>query len=66
MSITLDIKVGDTVLFGKWKNKRVEVKSIGVDDHGLPTINGTGILKIRIPKVDPLVKKESIRDFVED
>jgi len=45
--IKLDINIGDEILTGKWKNKKITVKSIGVDDHGMPTINGKGITKIR-------------------
>jgi len=33
------------------KNKKVFVKEIGVDEHGLPTVNGKPILKIRISKL---------------
>ena len=54
--IKLDIEIGDTILTGKFKNKKVVVKEIGVDEHGLPTVNGKSILKIRIPK---LKKEES-------
>jgi len=49
--IKLDINIGDEILTGKWKNKKITVKSIGVDDHGMPTINGKGITKIRKAKV---------------
>lgn len=49
--IKIDIKVGDIILTGKWKNKKVVVKSIGTDEYGSPTINGKSILKIRIPKL---------------
>ena len=38
--ITLDIDAGDEILMGKFKNKRVTVKDIGKDQHGMPTING--------------------------
>jgi hypothetical protein len=49
--INIDISVGDTVLMGKWKNKKVVVKAIGVDDYGMPTINGKTIVKFRPTKV---------------
>ena len=49
--IKIDLKVGDTILTGKWKNKKVVVKSIGTDEFGNPTVNGKSILKIRIPKL---------------
>ena len=51
--IKLDIKVGDVLLGGRFKNKRILVKEIGVDDKGQPTINGRPILKFRIEKLLP-------------
>jgi len=56
-AISLDIKVGDIVLGGKYKNKRIEVKEIGTDELGQPTINGKPILKFRIEKFLPDEKK---------
>ncbi len=38
--VNVDVDKGDTVLMGKFKNKKVQVKDIGTDDHGMPTING--------------------------
>lgn len=57
MSIELDIKVGDVVLAGKFKNKRIVVKTIGKDDLGQPTINGMSLLKMRIEKLLPVEKQ---------
>ena len=34
------ISVGDVILMGRFKNKKVTVKTIGYDEHGMPTING--------------------------
>ena len=56
-NIELDIEVGDIVLGGKYKNKRIEVKEIGTDELGQPTINGKPILKFRIEKHLPDEKK---------
>ncbi len=39
-AITIDVEVGDTILTGKFKNKKTVVKDIGTDDHDMPTING--------------------------
>lgn len=50
-SITLDIKVGDTILGGKFKNKRIVVKDIGTNDKGDITINGRPLLKYRLLKI---------------
>ena len=49
-SINIPIKVGDTILTGRFKNKKVVVKSIGKDDHGMPTVNGKKITTIRTMK----------------
>ena len=37
-AIKLDVEVGDTILVGRFKNKKMKVKSIGKDEHGMPTI----------------------------
>jgi hypothetical protein len=49
--ITLPIEIGDTVLGGRFKNKKIIVREIGTDEHGSPTINGRSILKVRMPKL---------------
>lgn len=51
-SIELPIEVGDEILTGRFKNHKVEVKDIGEDEHGMPTVNGKQITKIRIPKLE--------------
>ena len=56
-NIDLDIKVGDVLLGGRYKNKRIVVKEIGVDELGQPTVNGSPILKFRIEKHLPDEKK---------
>ena len=48
--IKLDIKVGDTIMGGKFKNKKVVVKTIGKNDKGDVTINGKPLLRFRIIK----------------
>lgn len=50
MAIKLDIEVGDEILTGRFKNKRIKVKEIGKDEYGTPTINGRPILKFRVAK----------------
>jgi hypothetical protein len=52
--ISLNVKVGDTLLMGKFKNKKVVVKNIGKDEWGMPTINGKKAVTFRIPKKDTL------------
>ena len=46
----IPIQEGDTILTGRFRNKPIKVKEIGIDDLGQPTINGNPILKFRIPK----------------
>ena len=33
--IVLDVEVGDTILVGRFKNKKLVVKDIGKDSHGM-------------------------------
>ena len=52
--MNLDINIGDVVLGGKFKNKRIEVKSIGEDELGQPIINeDRKLLAVRIEKKLP-------------
>jgi hypothetical protein len=48
--ITLPIEVGDVILGGKFKNKKITVKKIGKNDKGDITINGKPLLRFRIIK----------------
>jgi hypothetical protein len=41
---------------GKFKNKKVVVKDIGTDDHGMPTINGKQATTFRKPKTETIKK----------
>jgi hypothetical protein len=50
-AIALDIKPGDVIFTGRFKNKRTVVKEIGKDEYGHPTINGKSILKFKIEKL---------------
>jgi hypothetical protein len=61
--MNLDINIGDTILTGRFKNKRVVVKEFGTDDKGQPTINGRPILKFRIEKLMPV--KEDVTETVK-
>jgi hypothetical protein len=49
--IQIPIEIGDTILAGRFKNKKIKVNEISVDEYGNPTVNGRSILKIRIPKL---------------
>ena len=55
--IKLDIKVGDTLMGGKFKNKKVVVKTIGKNDKGDITINGKPLLRFRLLKEDISTEK---------
>lgn len=58
-SIVLDISVGDVILGGKFKNKKIVVKEIGKNEKGDITINGKPLLKFR------LIDKQENPDEVE-
>ena len=47
-SICVDIKVGDTLMGGRFKNKKIVVKTIGKNDKGEVTINGKSLLRYRL------------------
>jgi hypothetical protein len=61
--IKLNVNVGDTLLMGKFKNKKVIVKSIGKDEWGMPTINGKKAVTFRIPKKEELKETASNAGF---
>jgi hypothetical protein len=75
--INVPINVGDTVLSGKFKNKKTKVKDIGKNEKGDITINNKPLLRVRIPKKEikevryinpiqpetPISDSESIRVF---
>lgn len=46
--IILDIKVGDTILGGKFLNKKIVIKTIEKDGKGGYRINGKPLLRFRI------------------
>jgi GNAT superfamily N-acetyltransferase len=46
--IEIPVEIGDTILMGKFKNKKVVVKSIGKDEYGMPTINGKKVATFRL------------------
>jgi len=49
-AITVPIEIGDTVLGGKFKNKKIVVKTIDTNEKGDITINGKPFMKFRILK----------------
>ena len=59
--IKIPISVGDTVLGGKFKNKRIVVKSIGKNEKGDITINGKPLLKYRL--LDETTKRDYKKEY---
>ena len=62
--MNIDVQIGDVILTGRFKNKKVVVKEFGTDDKGQPTINGRPILKFRIKKLMPGEKDKSVNEIV--
>mgnify|MGYP003126477922 CR=1 FL=1 len=60
--IVLDVKVGDVILAGRFKNKKVVVKSIGKDKHGMPTINGKKVVNFRIAPKNEIKERVDFYD----
>ena len=50
--IKIAIEVGDVILIGRFKNKKVIVKPITYDEYGMPIINGRPACTFRISKKD--------------
>ena len=48
--IKVPIKIGDTILGGRFKNKKIKVKEISKNEKGDITINGKPLLKYRVLK----------------
>jgi len=65
-NINIDVKVGDTILTGKFKNKKTVIKTIGKDEHGMPTINGRKACNFRIAKKEKIVKESQIRKVIRE
>jgi len=57
-SICIDIKVGDVVLGGKFKNKKITVKEIGKNEKGEVTINGKPLLRFRLTDEDETTEQK--------
>mgnify|MGYP003111414403 CR=1 FL=1 len=70
--IEIPVKVGDTILTGRFKNKKTVVKSIRKDVHGMPTINGKQATTFRLNKKDSRKiinakkRKDQVKEGVND
>tara|TARA_R100000030_G_scaffold19986_1_gene14262 strand:- start:58 stop:288 length:231 start_codon:yes stop_codon:yes gene_type:complete len=62
--MNIDLQIGDTILTGRFKNKKVVVKEFGVDDKGQPTVNGRPMLKFRIEKLIPRSKEDQVTEII--
>jgi len=58
--INIPVNVGDTILVGKFKNKKMVIKDIGKDKHGMPTINGRKATTFRIHKTVNIFDEDNI------
>jgi hypothetical protein len=65
-SITLPVEIGDTILMGKFKNKKVVVKTIGKDEYGMPTINGKKVATFRIISEGEVAEGEPETGYIPD
>ena len=55
--LTIDLKKGDIILAGRFKNRRMKVRKLDVDKWGQPTVNGRKLLSVRLEKYLPEYKK---------
>ena len=60
-NIDVPINIGDTVLGGKFKNKKIVVKDIGKNEKGDITINDKPLLRVR-----PIKSEDVIQIFKKD
>lgn len=47
-NINVPVKVGDTILRGRFKNVKIKIKKIGKDKKEQPIINGKNVLTFRL------------------
>lgn len=62
--LEVDLKVGDTVLVGKWRNRRAVVQGWGIDKNNQPTVKTDkgeySLFKFRIQRLMPA--KETLEE----
>ena len=61
-SINININVGDVILGGRFKNKRITVKKIEYNERGEPLVNGKPLMKYRL--VTEQVTKPEVDEFI--
>jgi len=53
------LSTGDTVMVGKFKNKKATIKGFDTDDNGQPVLNTTaGDKKLFNPRISKLIPKD--------
>ena len=65
-TISLPVEIGDTVLMGKFKNKKVVVKTISFNEKGDLLINGKSAMRMRIVKKQEPVSESLITELDAD
>jgi hypothetical protein len=60
--INIPIKIGDTILGGRFKNKKIVVKKIGKNKKGDITVNDKPLLKYRIIKES--ISEKDIKSYL--
>ena len=66
--LELDLKIGDTVKMGKFKNKKVVVKSIDWNEKGDLLINGIPAWKFRLStneEIEEFLTTINIKDYLK-
>ena len=63
-AISLPIKVGDTILGGKFRNRKIVVKDISWDKIKGPLVNGKPLLKVRMMQKEKGM--ERLRGLLKD
>ena len=64
--INIPVNIGDTILTGRFKNKKTVVKDIDVDDYGMPTINGRKVTTFRMYKDQAHHEEVTIEEGIND
>ena len=63
-TITLPVEIGDTVYMGKFKNKKVVVKTISWNEKGDLLINGKSAMRMRIPPKPNIFDEANLNESV--
>ena len=66
--IKIPVKVGDTIMTGRFKNKKTIVKHIDKDEYGMPVINGKKVTTFRLIRKDDrkIINSKKRKDQVKE